>query len=74
MTSVVRSLLPFGHVGEPRCLSVGSCTMKSSKTVFLLGYLSSLQDAEGSAEGKKRCLEKLSMISGLDPYETARNQ
>ena len=44
--------------------------MKSSKKAFLPGYLSSLQDADG----KKRYLEKLSMIGGLDPYETARNE
>ena len=61
--SVVRSLLPFGHVGEPQCPSVGSWMMKSSKKVFLQGYLSSLQDAEG----KKWYLEKLSVIRGLDP-------
>ena len=34
----------------------------------------SLQDAEGNAEGKKRCLDKLSVIGGQDPYETARNE
>ena len=48
--------------------------MKWGKRAFLPGYLSSLQDAEGNAEGKKRCLEKLSVIGGLDPYETARNE
>ena len=62
MTSVVRSLLPFGHVGEPRFPSVGRYTMKSSKKAFLPGYLLSLQDAEG----KKRYLERLSVIGGLD--------
>ena len=44
--------------------------MKSSKRAFLPGYLSSLQDAER----KKRCLEKVSVIGGLDPYETATNE
>ena len=62
MTSVVRSLLPFGHVGELWCPSVRSCTMKSSKKEFFPGYLSSLQ----GAEGKKQYLEKLSVIGGLD--------
>ena len=44
--------------------------MKSSKKVFLPGYLSSLQDADR----KKWYLEKLSMIGSLDPYKTARNK
>ena len=74
LTSVVRALLPFRHVGEPRCPIVGSCTMKWSKAAFLPGYLSSLQDAKGNAEEKKRWLEKLSVIGGVDPYETARNE
>ena len=40
--------------------------------MFLPGYLSSLQDAEGDAKGKKQCLEKLSVVGGLDPNETVR--
>ena len=70
VTSVVRSFLPFSHVGEPWCPSVGSCIMKSSEKAFLPGYLSSLQDSEG----KKWYLEKLSVFGGLHSYETARNE
>ena len=44
--------------------------MKFSKKAFLPGCLSSLQDSDG----KKRYLEKLSVIGGLDSYETARNE
>ena len=38
--------------------------------MLLPGYFSSLQDSEG----KRRYLEKLSEIGGLDPYETMKNE
>ena len=42
--------------------------MKSSKKALLPGYLSAMEDVEG----KKRYLEKIRVIGGLNPYETPR--
>ena len=37
---------------------------------FLPGYMTSIQDQDA----KKRYLDKLGVIGGLDPYETVRNE
>lgn len=43
--------------------------MAVRKTPFLPGYLSSLVNSDA----KKRYQEKLSIINGLDPYETLKS-
>ena len=43
--------------------------MSCNKRAFLPGYMLSMQNPDG----KKRYLEKLKKIGGLDPYETSRN-
>lgn len=43
---------------------------RPKKRLMLGGYFATLKDSDG----RKRYLEKLSILGGLDPYETARNE
>lgn len=47
-----------------------STTVTMSKPPFLPGYVSSIQDQDA----KKRYLDKIGIIGGLDPYETVRSE
>ena len=42
----------------------------AKKRLLLGGYFASLQDASG----RKRYLEKLTLLGGFDPYETAKSE
>ena len=44
--------------------------MSTNKRLILPGYSSSLQDADS----RKRYEDKLSIIGGVDPYETCRSE
>ena len=71
--------LPVGHV-ERWCTTASttayklrSCSMNQASTkkkLLLGGYFSAMKDEVA----KKRYLDKLQVVGGLDPYETGKNE
>lgn len=60
-----------GHLAQSRCTSMSTNGASERKKKLLLGgYFVSLQDTDG----RRRYLEKLSVLNGFDPYESEKSE